>query len=84
MGTRRFAFAPDDVTRYREWCAREKLEVSGWEIWGRSALGHTLLTIEEDGDAADLLAAAATVPPDRAKGVYFSMNVLPRAAAAGA
>jgi hypothetical protein len=84
MGSRRFAFRPDDVPRYLEWCTRETLEIHGWEMWGRSALGHVLLEIHEDGDAADLLAAAATVQPDRADGVYISMNVLPRAAAVGA
>ncbi len=75
IDTRRFALPPELVGTYVAWCEREGLEIRGFEVWNRSIIGHTIIDVVEEGTAAELLAAVATLVKERAADACFSVSV---------
>lgn len=76
VDSQRFALSTSQVARYVEWCDAEGLSVSGWEVWGRGLVGHTVRERVEKGDGAALRRAAAALPVEQAEPLYFSPTVV--------
>ncbi len=76
LGSDRFALPIGRIVPYAAWCARNGVEITGWEIWERGLPGHTRISSGEGnvdalraavekaatGDASKLLVCPQTRP----------------------
>jgi hypothetical protein len=72
-----FALPIAKVADYVDWCERNGVEVTGWEIWERGLPSHTTLRTG-DGDAGELEAALAKFDREDLSKIYVCVKSRPQ------
>jgi len=77
LDSRRFALPIGRMAEYLDWCERNDVEVTGWELWERGLPGHTPLSGAE-GDAGALRAALAKLDREGLAEIYVCVATRPQ------
>ena len=76
LDSQKFALPIDQMPAYLDWCEKNGVEITGWELWERGLPGHTPLSGAE-GDAGALRAALAKFRRDDFAGIFVCVATRP-------